>query len=595
MSFDEKKSIFNSDKKLQNTTLILKEMIEKLEFSGKHLEVVEHACIDCLGVQNIQWCITHLNDLSTLESIKQLQLENEENNFEELLEEDEKITDEVAQYISNNYKRRKNALVMKKIKPTEESKDRYNHPRQSLRLQGEFIELRSHTGSVPSLMSETNQPKKSYLWLMEMLDEWSCDIFKVADFTAKPLTMITYAIMKKRNLLKIFNIGNKNMVSFMYDVETKYNRDLTYHNSVHAADVLQTMHYLLLATPLADALSDLEILCLLIACAIHDVDHPGFDNQYLVKVKSHLATLYNDASVLENHHLATAFKIIYDKKDNILAQFSEDEADYFRNLVIKLVLATDSTYHVSVTSAFQICVDKCLVGGELVFDKDESRIDLMRGLVHFADISNPTKSLDVYENWTKRIMEEFFHQGDLERKANMTVSPLCDRYKTDIGKAQIGFIDYIVRPMCEILIKVLSSDEDENDRSKKMHNYLVDNYDYFKYKYQSDSIKEMINNEKGFKELRKEEKHINEEEELLNIEDEILSAFEDTENQLHEALLGNFSENNRVLQYNMPKRLNKVHYLNMTKAIEFRTPYFLKTANQSCLGWNRDISDEECD
>ncbi len=46
----------------------------------------------------------------------------------------------------------------------------------------------------------------------------------------------------------------------------------------------------------------------LVAAAIHDVDHPGLNNQYLVAVRHELAILYNDSAVLENHHLATGFK-----------------------------------------------------------------------------------------------------------------------------------------------------------------------------------------------------------------------------------------------------------------------------------------------
>ena len=108
-------------------------------------------------------------------------------------------------------------------------------------------------------------------------------------------------------------------------------------------------------------------------------------------------------------------------------------------------------------------------------------------MVHCADLSNPTKSLELYRQWTDRIMEEFFHQGDRERERGMEISPMCDKHTASVEKSQVrsqghgncvmhkqipkcasackesqvlvlilssffsqvGFIDYIVHPLWE--------------------------------------------------------------------------------------------------------------------------------------------------
>ena len=36
------------------------------------------------------------------------------------------------------------------------------------------------------------------------------------------------------------------------------------------------------------------------------------------------------------------------------------------------------------------------------------------------------------------VCEEFFNQGDTERKLQLSVTPLCDRYKTTVAKIQSG-------------------------------------------------------------------------------------------------------------------------------------------------------------
>ena len=59
-------------------------------------------------------------------------------------------------------------------------------------------------------------------------------------------------------------------------------------------------------------MTTLEILAILIAAAIHDVEHTGTTNSFHIHSNSEYALLYNDRSVLENHHLYTAFKIMKD-------------------------------------------------------------------------------------------------------------------------------------------------------------------------------------------------------------------------------------------------------------------------------------------
>ena len=53
-----------------------------------------------------------------------------------------------------------------------------------------------------------------------------------------------------------------------------------------------------------------QVMAALVAAAVHDVDHPGVTNLFLVAIRHELAIMYNDISVLENHHVATAFRAL---------------------------------------------------------------------------------------------------------------------------------------------------------------------------------------------------------------------------------------------------------------------------------------------
>ena len=76
-----------------------------------------------------------------------------------------------------------------------------------------------------------------------------------------------------------------------------------------------------------------QVLSAILASSIHDVDHPGVTNQYLVNTSSELALIYNDESVLENHHLAVAFKLIQDQECDILASLSKKQRQSVRKMV----------------------------------------------------------------------------------------------------------------------------------------------------------------------------------------------------------------------------------------------------------------------
>ena len=185
----------------------------------------------------------------------------------------------------------------------------------------------------------------------------------------------------------------------------------------------------------------------IIAAAIHDVDHPGLNNNYLKKTSSKLAILYNDNSVLENHHTAIGFSIMMlDGCDAIPIAFEREKQSQkwltFRRIVIDLVLATDMSKHMKLLADMKTMVESKSLKLSV---NHTDRVQVLQTLIHCADLSNTSKSLDTYKFWLNSIQEEFFNQGDLEKKLNLEISPMCNRItdSTMIAQNQIGFIDYI--------------------------------------------------------------------------------------------------------------------------------------------------------
>lgn len=65
-------------------------------------------------------------------------------------------------------------------------------------------------------------------------------------------------------------------------------------------------------------------------------------------------------------------------------------------------------------------------------------------MLHCADLSNPTKPLNIYRLWTDRVMSEFFYQGDRELSEGLEISAMCDRRalknQACIEKSQVHYL-----------------------------------------------------------------------------------------------------------------------------------------------------------
>ena len=94
------------------------------------------------------------------------------------------------------------------------------------------------------------------------------------------------------------------------------------------------------------------VACYLSAC-IHDLGHPGYNNNYLINSRDKLAIQYNDKSVLENFHVATAFAYTADASMNIFSNFSREDYKTMRNKLIAMVLATDFSHHFTALTKFK--------------------------------------------------------------------------------------------------------------------------------------------------------------------------------------------------------------------------------------------------
>ncbi|XP_042163604.1 cAMP-specific 3',5'-cyclic phosphodiesterase 4B isoform X1 [Oncorhynchus tshawytscha] len=415
-------------------------------------------------MEELDWCLDQLETIQTYRSVSDMA----SNKFKRMLNRElthlsemSRSGNQVSEFISNTFLDKQNELELPcPMAKTREWKKRPHHQTQ-LECQGTLTQisgvrkLSQSTGLQGSSISRFGVKTDQEELLsedLENINKWGLNIFRVAEHSHnRPLTCTMYTIFQERDLMNTFKIPTDTFVTFMMTLEAHYHSDVEYHNSLHAADVAQSTH-ILLSTPALDAVfTDLEILAAVFAAAIHDVDHPGVSNQFLINTNSELALMYNDESVLENHHLAVGFKLLQEDNCDIFQNLTKKERQSLRRMVIDMVLATDMSKHMSLLADLKTMVEtkKVTSSGVLLLDNYTDKIQVMRNMVHCADLSNPTKSLDLYRQWTDRIMNEFSHQGDREREKGMEISPMCDKHTASVEKSQVGFIDYIVHPLWE--------------------------------------------------------------------------------------------------------------------------------------------------
>uniref|UniRef100_A0A0G4HX23 Phosphodiesterase n=1 Tax=Chromera velia CCMP2878 TaxID=1169474 RepID=A0A0G4HX23_9ALVE len=296
--------------------------------------------------------------------------------------------------------------------------------------------------------------------LEEMGDEWEFDVWELygevgGEYTLAFAGMHCAAV---EDLLKVFEIPSQVLCDFFMALSKGYVSTNPYHNSVHAADVVQSFHVLRkwASAKHPQIFGAQETLAGLMAAAVHDFEHPGFNNTLLIQIQHPIAVRYNDISPLENHHVAAAFALMMKEgRRDPLETLSEEQYVSIRRTMIKMVLATDNASHASQMSMFKTKMTRQDFPS---LKQLEDKQLLLNMLLHAADISNPAKPLQMYLEWVPRVMEEFWRQGDVEKSKHLTVTPFYDRDNCVIAKCQAGFVEVLCHPLFEALTTFLGPD-----------------------------------------------------------------------------------------------------------------------------------------
>uniref|UniRef100_A0A8D0CFJ8 Phosphodiesterase n=1 Tax=Salvator merianae TaxID=96440 RepID=A0A8D0CFJ8_SALMN len=291
--------------------------------------------------------------------------------------------------------------------------------------------------------------------LMEKLKNWNFQIFdlvqEMRDKSKRILSQVAFTLFQDTGLFEIFKIPTQRFLNYFQALENGY-RDIPYTaNGISAGQVAYLSSRSCTVVDenygyLSSNIPALELMALYVAAAMHDYDHPGRTNAFLVATNAPQAVLYNDRSVLENHHAASAWSLFLSLPDyNFLSNLDHVQFKRFRFLVIEAILATDLKKHFDFLSEFNAKVNN--VNG-IEWNNESDRLLVCQICIKLADINGPAKVRDLHLKWTEGIINEFYEQGDEEARLGLPISPFMDRHSPQLAKLQESFITHIVGPLC---------------------------------------------------------------------------------------------------------------------------------------------------
>ncbi|KAM6978114.1 high affinity 3',5'-cyclic-AMP phosphodiesterase 7A isoform 1-T1 [Aplochiton taeniatus] len=278
--------------------------------------------------------------------------------------------------------------------------------------------------------------------MLEKVGTWNFDIFIFDRLTnGNSLVTLTFHLLNQYGLIELFQLDMVKLWRFLVMVQEDYHTQNPYHNAVHAADVTQAMYCYLQEPILAESLTSCDILLGVLAAATHDLDHPGVNQPFLIKTNHYLATLYGNTSVLENHHWRSAVGLL--RESGLFSHLPTEDSLNMERQLGSLILATDISRQNDYLSQFRRHLDQ----EDLCLSNASHRHFLLQMALKCADICNPCRPWELSKQWSQKVTEEFFVQGDIEKKHKLEVSPLCDRDINSVGNIQIGFMTYVVEPL----------------------------------------------------------------------------------------------------------------------------------------------------
>lgn len=247
-----------------------KKTSQRLRSLVKQLERGEASVVDLK--KNLEYAATVLESVYIDETRRLLDTEDELSDIQS-----DAVPSEVRDWLASTFTRQMGMMLRRS-----EEKPRFKSIVHAVQA-GIFVERMYRRTS--NMVGLSYPP--AVIEALKDVDKWSFDVFSLNEASGDhALKFIFYELLTRYDLISRFKIPISALVSFVEALEVGYSKHKNpYHNLMHAADVTQTVHYLLYKTGVANWLTELEIFAIIFSAAIHDYEHTGTTNNFHIQTR----------------------------------------------------------------------------------------------------------------------------------------------------------------------------------------------------------------------------------------------------------------------------------------------------------------------
>jgi hypothetical protein len=301
---------------------------------------------------------------------------------------------------------------------------------------------------------------------------WNVDLQPVVSLVeANAIAVIFLRCMMRHDILQNLSLDFERLFNSCQHVQLASHPHVHFHGSAHACSMIHAVHYFCIHD-FKLMTDEFELFTLFFSCLAVHYAHPGFTNEFLVKIRHPRAMRYNDCAVLEMHNLSRVAMLLSDPECNFLYQMERVQADSFRALLIRVILKMDTSEHFNHLSRLQTKLASEIYPSQKtwrdIFEskknvpakwEGEDRCLLLFSALRCADVSWACHAPHLSTRWGEKFIEEFFNQGDIEKQVGIQISPFSDRDIVQPQKAQMGFLTVIVMPLYTMFIFTMREGE----------------------------------------------------------------------------------------------------------------------------------------